>query len=93
MDVEKQNKRGYMSSASSVRTQSLTGEGVSSGYELKCHLGSSVVVRDLHQHTDLDVVVNKCMQEEIGFGRYQWQLFILSGLGWTADSEHPLDLL
>ncbi|TFK98919.1 MFS general substrate transporter [Pterulicium gracile] len=57
-----------MSSASSVRTQSLTGEGVSSGYELKCHL------------------VNKCMQEEIGFGRYQWQLFILSGLGWTADN-------
>lgn len=23
----------------------------------------------------------------IGFGRYQWQLFILSGLGWLADSE------
>ena len=23
----------------------------------------------------------------IGFGRYQWQLFCLSGLGWLADSE------
>jgi len=25
----------------------------------------------------------------IGFGRYQWQLFILSGLGWMADSKNP----
>jgi len=24
----------------------------------------------------------------IGFGRYQWQLFILSGLGWMADSKN-----
>ncbi|KAJ8583629.1 MFS general substrate transporter [Rhizopogon salebrosus TDB-379] len=30
---------------------------------------------------------NKCFQEEIRFGRYQWQLFILTGLGWLADSE------
>ena len=27
------------------------------------------------------------MQNEIGFGRYQWELFILSGLGWLADSK------
>ncbi|KAG5643086.1 hypothetical protein DXG03_001581 [Asterophora parasitica] len=31
-------------------------------------------------------LINKCMQEEIGFGRYQIQLFILSGLGWMADN-------
>ncbi|KAF8442098.1 MFS general substrate transporter [Boletus edulis BED1] len=31
-------------------------------------------------------LINKCMQEEIGFGRYQWQLFVLSGLGWLADN-------
>ncbi|KAI9460316.1 MFS general substrate transporter [Boletus coccyginus] len=31
-------------------------------------------------------LVNKCMQEEIGFGRYQWQLFVLCGLGWLADN-------
>ncbi|KAG9316881.1 MFS general substrate transporter [Chiua virens] len=31
-------------------------------------------------------LINKCMQEEIGFGRYQWQLFALCGLGWMADN-------
>ncbi|KAH0833418.1 MFS general substrate transporter [Lanmaoa asiatica] len=31
-------------------------------------------------------LINKCMQEEIGYGRYQWQLFVLSGLGWLADN-------
>ncbi|KAF8723420.1 hypothetical protein AX14_009311 [Amanita brunnescens Koide BX004] len=31
-------------------------------------------------------LVNKCLQEEIGFGRYQQQLFVLSGLGWLADN-------
>ncbi|KAF9223244.1 MFS general substrate transporter [Gyrodon lividus] len=30
-------------------------------------------------------LINKCLQEEIGFGRYQWQLFLLTGLGWMAD--------
>ena len=28
----------------------------------------------------------------IGFGRYQQQLFVLSGLGWLADSEFFLQL-
>lgn len=51
-----------------ITNASLTGDGVSSAYELKCHL------------------VNKCLQEEIGFGRFQWQLFFLSGLGWMADN-------
>ncbi|KAG8212865.1 MFS general substrate transporter [Butyriboletus roseoflavus] len=31
-------------------------------------------------------LINKCMQEEVGFGRYQWQLFVLCGLGWMADN-------
>ncbi|KAF8556497.1 MFS general substrate transporter [Imleria badia] len=31
-------------------------------------------------------LINTCMQQEIGFGRYQWQLFCLSGLGWLADN-------
>ncbi|KAF8344754.1 MFS general substrate transporter [Amanita rubescens] len=31
-------------------------------------------------------LVNKCLQEEIGFGRYQQQLFVLSGLGWLTDN-------
>ncbi|EIW83728.1 MFS general substrate transporter [Coniophora puteana RWD-64-598 SS2] len=32
------------------------------------------------------MLINKCLQEEIGFGRYQYQLFILAGLGWLADN-------
>lgn len=32
-----------------------------------------------------DDIINSA--DRIGFGRYQWQLFILSGLGWFADSE------
>lgn len=35
-------------------------------------------------------LVNECLQYEIGFGRYQRELFVLSGLGWLADSEHPI---
>ncbi|KIL61498.1 hypothetical protein M378DRAFT_109281 [Amanita muscaria Koide BX008] len=31
-------------------------------------------------------LINECLQKEIGFGRYQLQLFILSGLGWFADN-------
>jgi len=31
-------------------------------------------------------LINKCMQNEIGFGRYQIQLFMLTGLGWMADN-------
>ncbi|KAL9714526.1 hypothetical protein Ac2012v2_002840 [Leucoagaricus gongylophorus] len=31
-------------------------------------------------------LLNDCLQNEIGFGRYQWQLFILTGLGWMADN-------
>ncbi|THH08091.1 hypothetical protein EW145_g2935 [Phellinidium pouzarii] len=31
-------------------------------------------------------LINGCLQHEIGFGRYQWELFILSGLGWMADN-------
>ncbi|KAF2162380.1 hypothetical protein M409DRAFT_69256 [Zasmidium cellare ATCC 36951] len=30
-------------------------------------------------------VINKAIQD-IGMGRYQWQLFILAGFGWTADN-------
>ncbi|KAI0692544.1 major facilitator superfamily domain-containing protein [Cytidiella melzeri] len=31
-------------------------------------------------------LINECFQREIGFGRYQSELFILSGLGWLADN-------
>ncbi|KAJ4469856.1 MFS general substrate transporter [Lentinula aciculospora] len=31
-------------------------------------------------------LINEHLQNEIGFGRYQLQLFILTGLGWAADN-------
>ncbi|KAL1661256.1 major facilitator superfamily domain-containing protein [Schizophyllum commune] len=31
-------------------------------------------------------LVNRTLQEEIGFGRYQLELFALTGLGWMADN-------
>ncbi|CAE6429807.1 unnamed protein product [Rhizoctonia solani] len=31
-------------------------------------------------------LVNQCLQNEIGMGRYQWELFLLSGFGWMADN-------
>ncbi|KAF8071534.1 major facilitator superfamily domain-containing protein [Lyophyllum atratum] len=31
-------------------------------------------------------LINRCMQDEIGFGRYQLQLFLLTGFGWMADN-------
>ncbi|KAJ8474774.1 hypothetical protein ONZ45_g15837 [Pleurotus djamor] len=31
-------------------------------------------------------LVNEHMQKEVGFGRYQFQLFLLTGLGWAADN-------
>lgn len=30
-------------------------------------------------------VINKAIQD-IGMGRYQWELFALCGFGWTADN-------
>ena len=62
-------------------------EGVDSAYEQKSHLSK------LHPHSSaihastLCLPVNQCLQHEIGFGRYQWELFILTGFGWLADSE------
>ncbi|ESK86569.1 sugar transporter [Moniliophthora roreri MCA 2997] len=31
-------------------------------------------------------LINEHMQNEVGFGRYQFQLFLLTGLGWAADN-------
>lgn len=33
-------------------------------------------------------VINKAIQD-IGMGRYQWQLFVLCGFGWLADKYVP----
>ncbi|KAI0027720.1 major facilitator superfamily domain-containing protein [Vararia minispora EC-137] len=31
-------------------------------------------------------LINECMQREIGFGWYQFNVFMLTGLGWAADN-------
>ncbi|KAE8225787.1 hypothetical protein CF319_g1529 [Tilletia indica] len=31
-------------------------------------------------------VLNKVMNDYIGMGKFQWQLFVLSGFGWTVDN-------
>lgn len=33
-------------------------------------------------------VINKAIQD-IGMGRYNWQLFVLCGFGWFADKYVP----
>lgn len=34
------------------------------------------------------MVINRAVQD-IGMGRYQWQLFVLCGFGWFADKYVP----
>ncbi|KAF8627128.1 hypothetical protein AX15_004529 [Amanita polypyramis BW_CC] len=53
-------------------------------------------IDDLNEEFDNGVVsrtyelkcelINKCLQEEIGFGRYQQHLFFVSGIGWFTDN-------
>ncbi|KAF8512508.1 major facilitator superfamily domain-containing protein [Gautieria morchelliformis] len=48
-------------------------------------------VREEHEGVDKiyelkSELVNHCLQTEIGWGRYQTELFIVSGLGWAADN-------
>jgi hypothetical protein len=33
-------------------------------------------------------IVNRALQD-IGMGRYQWELFVLCGFGWFADEYAP----
>ncbi|KAI5888957.1 MFS general substrate transporter [Schizophyllum commune H4-8] len=57
------------------------------------HPASSETDQELVRRASEDTVygrkcalVNRCFQEEIGFGRYQIELFLLTGLGWMADN-------
>lgn len=36
--------------------------------------------------TGKSMILNKAIQD-IGMGRYQWQLFVLCGMGWLADKS------
>lgn len=38
----------------------------------------------LTQREGKSIIINKAIQD-IGLGRYQWQLFSLCGMGWLAD--------
>ncbi|KAF5329762.1 hypothetical protein D9619_009282 [Psilocybe cf. subviscida] len=53
-------------------------------------------LENLFEHGVLDpvyyektLILNRAIQE-IGMGRYQWQLFFVAGFGWFADSVWPL---
>lgn len=43
-----------------------------------------VCVIRLTETTGKAMVINRAIQD-IGMGRYQWELFILCGFGWLAD--------
>lgn len=62
--------------------------GVNEAYKEKCGLSTySALERVPHTTNRTFLPVNQCFQSEIGFGRYQIELFMLSGFGWLADSE------
>ncbi|KZP05082.1 hypothetical protein FIBSPDRAFT_716016, partial [Athelia psychrophila] len=51
---------------------------------------------DLYEDASIDPVyqakarvINQAIHE-IGMGRYQWYLFVVTGFGWFADSVWPL---
>ncbi|KAL1727059.1 major facilitator superfamily domain-containing protein [Schizophyllum commune] len=61
--------------------------------DVEKHQTSSELDRELVRGADDDTVygrkcalVNRCLQEEVGFGRYQIELFLLTGMGWMADN-------
>ncbi|KAH8119185.1 MFS general substrate transporter [Phellopilus nigrolimitatus] len=70
--------------------QEATDKGVDRSYELKSQLSEPHVTRLSIDSAQLPLAyvfaVNDCLQHEIGFGRFQWELFILSGFGWMADN-------
>lgn len=44
----------------------------------------SLLLRYADHHTGKAKVINRAIQD-IGMGRYQWELFVLCGFGWIAD--------
>lgn len=50
-------------------------------YEIERDLSASAVDSAYDRKSK---VINKAIQD-IGMGRYQWQLFMLCGMGWLAD--------
>ncbi|TFK34553.1 MFS general substrate transporter [Crucibulum laeve] len=63
---------------------------VDANVEIK-YISEEFIQHDLQKSVDRAyerkcALINKCLQEEIGFGPYQKQLFMLTGLGWLADN-------
>lgn len=63
--------------------------GHDSAYDRTCHFPCSGIKTDLFDSNIWDSsgkakVINRALQD-IGMGRYQWELFFLCGFGWTAD--------
>ncbi|KAJ5681439.1 MFS siderochrome iron transporter 1 [Penicillium maclennaniae] len=51
-------------------------------------LGSPVTSPDARYRAKAEVL--NCAIQEIGMGRYQWQLFIVIGFGWASDNLWPI---
>lgn len=68
----------------------MTDEGVESTYVQKRELSMQPayhrIITLCPGSTLIYAPVSRCFQNEIGFGRYHLKLFILSGIGWMADS-------
>ncbi|KAF8512504.1 MFS general substrate transporter [Gautieria morchelliformis] len=70
-------------------TEKFNTEKVTGAHSLE--LGDPTFVREENEGVDKiyelkSELVNHCLQTEIGWGRYQTELFIVSGFGWAADN-------
>ncbi|KAF8878999.1 major facilitator superfamily domain-containing protein [Gymnopilus junonius] len=68
----------YLETQAEDLTELNTESGVNRAYELKCHL---ILPATLFEPSITDTF---CIR--IGFGRYQIELFVLTGFGWMADN-------
>jgi hypothetical protein len=50
-----------------------------------CQFFSQIMFLLAHVMTGKSKVINKAIQD-IGMGKYQWELFTLCGMGWLADN-------
>ena len=66
-------------------------DSVGSGVVEKLQDADDVANREFYGNSITDSyrlkseLVNKCM-EEIGMGRYQYELFVVTGFGWITDN-------
>lgn len=87
-DPEKEYKEDYDTRAESLDH---TGERRRSHYDAELVAKDAVVLEGTFDpvYEAKARVLNRAIQE-IGMGRYQWQLFVVIGFGWAADNAWPI---